>query len=105
MAFPHRYLTSFGPKDTPHLFTDVLIIGAGIAGIRAALEVPPEFRVLLVTKDRVQQSNSAGRRAASLASCRRRTVSRTTLRTLSPPAPACATAPLSIWWCASARAD
>ena len=59
MAFPHRYLTSFGPKDTPHLFTDVLIIGAGIAGIRAALEVPPDFRVLLVTKDRVQQSNSA----------------------------------------------
>jgi L-aspartate oxidase len=59
MAFPRRYLTSFGPKDTPHLFTDVLIIGAGIAGIRAALEVPPEFRVVVVTKDRLQQSNSA----------------------------------------------
>jgi len=59
MAFPRRYLTSFGPKDTPHLFTDVLIIGAGIAGMRAALEVPPEQRVLVVTKDRVQQSNSA----------------------------------------------
>ena len=59
MAFPRRYLTSFGPKDTPHLFTDVLIIGAGIAGIRAALEVPPDVRVLVVTKDRVQQSNSA----------------------------------------------
>src|ERR1043166_6403364 len=59
MSFPPRYLTSFGPKDTPHLFTDVLIIGAGIAGLRAALEVPADLRVLVVTKDRVQLSNSA----------------------------------------------
>jgi L-aspartate oxidase len=59
MAFPRRYLTSFGPKDTPHLFTDVLVIGAGIAGIRAALEIPPGLRVLVVTKDRLRQSNSA----------------------------------------------
>src|SRR5215471_13521468 len=59
MTSAHRYLLPFGPKDTPHLFTDVLIIGAGIAGIRAALEVPPEFRVVVVTKDRLQQSNSA----------------------------------------------
>jgi len=59
MTFPQRYLTSFGPKDTPHLFTDILVIGAGIAGVRAALEVPPDLRVLLVTKGRVEQSNSA----------------------------------------------
>src|SRR5438067_13356531 len=55
---PHRYLVQFGPKQTPHLFTDILVIGAGIAGLRAALEVPPELRVLVVTKDAVQQSNS-----------------------------------------------
>jgi L-aspartate oxidase len=54
-----RYLVGFGPKQTPHLFTDVLVIGAGIAGLRAALEIPPELRVLVVTKDAVQQSNSA----------------------------------------------
>src|SRR5215472_1719629 len=59
MTFPRRYLTSFGPKDTPHLFTDILVIGAGIAGVRAALEVPPDQRVLLVTKGRLDQSNSA----------------------------------------------
>src|SRR5262245_55939615 len=59
MSFPPRYLTSFGPKDTPHLFTDVLVIGAGIAGLRAALEVPRELRVLVVTKDRAPISNSA----------------------------------------------
>ncbi len=59
MPFPHRYLTSFGPKDTPHLFTDVLIIGSGIAGLRAALEVPADQRVVVVTKSRAQLSNSA----------------------------------------------
>src|ERR1041384_6211895 len=56
---PHRYLVSFHPKHTPHLFTDVLVIGAGIAGLRAALETPPTLDVLVVTKDKVQQSNSA----------------------------------------------
>src|SRR6266498_2920653 len=59
MPFPYRYLVRFGPKESPHVFTDVLVIGAGIAGLRAALEVPPNLRVLVVTKDRIQQSNSA----------------------------------------------
>lgn len=55
----HRYLIPFGPKQTPHRFTDILVIGAGIAGLRAALEVPPALEVLVVTKDSIQQSNSA----------------------------------------------
>jgi L-aspartate oxidase len=55
----HRYLIRFGPKQTPHLFTDVLVIGAGIAGLRAALEVPESLQVLVVTKDTIQQSNSS----------------------------------------------
>ncbi len=59
MTAPHRYLVPFSPKRTPHLFTDILVIGAGIAGLRAALEVPPELDVLVVTKDRIQESNSA----------------------------------------------
>src|SRR5919202_6353819 len=58
MTFPSRYLVPFGPKQTPHLFTDILVIGAGIAGLRAALEVPPSLQVLVVTKDEVQQSSS-----------------------------------------------
>ncbi|OAI39255.1 L-aspartate oxidase [Planctomycetaceae bacterium SCGC AG-212-D15] len=53
------YLTRFRPKHTPHFFTDVLVIGGGIAGIRAALAVPPDLSVLIVTKDIIQQSNSA----------------------------------------------
>lgn len=59
MAFPKRFLVRFGPKQTPHVFTDVLIIGGGIAGLRAALAIPREMQVLVITKDRVQQSNSA----------------------------------------------
>jgi L-aspartate oxidase len=58
MTGAHRYLVQFGPKHTPHLFTDILVIGAGIAGLRAALEVPRQLPVLVVTKDSVQQSNS-----------------------------------------------
>jgi L-aspartate oxidase len=54
-----RYLVPFGPKQTPHLFTDVLIIGGGIAGLRAALEVPRSLNVLVVTKDLIQLSNSS----------------------------------------------
>src|SRR5438093_243219 len=55
----HRYLVQFGPKETPHRFTDILVIGAGIAGLRAALEVPAGLDVLVVTKDNIQQSNSS----------------------------------------------
>src|SRR5947209_14353067 len=59
MPGSHRHLVPFHPKRTPHLFTDVLIIGAGIAGLRAALEVPAGLDVLIITKDAIQQSNSA----------------------------------------------
>ena len=35
----NRYLVRFDPKRVPHYFTDVLVIGGGIAGTRAALAV------------------------------------------------------------------
>src|SRR3954462_1631907 len=54
----YRYLVSFDPRQAYHQFTDVLIIGAGIAGIRAALEVPPDLHVLVLNKDRLDESNS-----------------------------------------------
>jgi L-aspartate oxidase len=53
-----RYLIGFDPRDLPHHFADVLIIGGGIAGMRAALGVPERYRVLVVTKDEVRESNS-----------------------------------------------
>ncbi|MCH8829292.1 MAG: L-aspartate oxidase [Planctomycetes bacterium] len=54
-----RYLTRFGPKSVPHMFTDVLIIGGGIAGIRAALAVSDGLQTVVVTKDSLSQSNSS----------------------------------------------
>ncbi len=56
---PRRYLNAFDPRDLPHHFTDVLVIGGGLAGLRAALGIPDPFRVLVVTKDEVRESNSA----------------------------------------------
>lgn len=58
MATPNRYLTSFDARQSLHQFADVLVIGAGIAGLRAALEVPRDLNVLVVTKDRISESNS-----------------------------------------------
>ena len=54
-----RYLVRFDPKSVPHFFTDVLVIGSGIAGLRAAMAVGNELNTLVVTKDKLVQSNSA----------------------------------------------
>ena len=53
-----RYLVSFHPKKIPHRFTDVLIIGGGLAGLRAANAIPKELSVTVVTKDSLLQSSS-----------------------------------------------
>ncbi len=53
-----RYLAPFHPKQLPHYFTDVLIIGGGLAGLRAANAVDSKQSVLVVTKDELKQSNS-----------------------------------------------
>src|SRR3984957_9483717 len=54
-----RYLVSFDLRNTFHRFTDILVIGAGIAGLRAALEVDQHLSVLVATKDRITESNSS----------------------------------------------
>ena len=59
LPLKRRYLVRFDPKRVPHLFADVLIIGGGIAGIRAALAVDPRLTTIVVTKDALDQSNSA----------------------------------------------
>jgi len=53
-----RYLVPFHPKRVPHHFTDLLIIGGGLAGLRAALAVDPRASVLVITKGSLLQSNS-----------------------------------------------
>jgi L-aspartate oxidase len=55
---PRRYLVGFDPRELPHHFTDVLVIGGGIAGFRTALGIPEPLRVLIVTKDELRESNS-----------------------------------------------
>ncbi|MFO0837936.1 MAG: L-aspartate oxidase [Phycisphaerae bacterium] len=46
-----RYLTNFEPQRLPHLFTDVLVLGAGVAGLRAALAAAESCDVLVLAKD------------------------------------------------------
>jgi L-aspartate oxidase len=54
-----RYLVSFDARSEIHTFADILVIGAGIAGIRAALEVPKDLRVTVINKAELRESNSA----------------------------------------------
>ncbi|RLT05470.1 MAG: L-aspartate oxidase [Planctomycetota bacterium] len=53
-----RYLTAFGPKRVPHCFTDVLILGGGLAGLRAALAADSRLSVTVVTKEDLRSSSS-----------------------------------------------
>src|SRR5487761_1199995 len=53
-----RYLVPFHPKRVPHHFTDVLIVGGGLAGLRAAMAVDSRELGLVITKDSLLQSNS-----------------------------------------------
>ena len=53
-----RYLVPFHTKHVPHFFTDVLIVGSGLAGLRAALAVDPSLSVVVIAKQGVEDSNS-----------------------------------------------
>jgi L-aspartate oxidase len=54
-----RYLTQFHVHRLPNLFTDVLVIGSGVAGLRAAIEASNHGSVLLVTKGTLEDSSTA----------------------------------------------
>jgi L-aspartate oxidase len=53
-----RYLVSFASRQLPHIFTDVLVIGGGAAGLRAAIEAAQHAQVILLTKDVPPESNT-----------------------------------------------
>jgi L-aspartate oxidase len=54
-----RYLIPFKAARLPQQFTDVLVIGGGVAGLRAAIAAADEGAdVLVLTKDTVDQSNT-----------------------------------------------
>jgi L-aspartate oxidase len=54
-----RYLTNFDATRTGHILTDVLVVGSGVAGIRAAIEAARYGDVILITKDALAESVSA----------------------------------------------
>jgi len=53
-----RYLVRFDPRKTPHVFTDVLVLGSGIAGLSVALAASSRCSVLVVTKSGVREGNT-----------------------------------------------
>ena len=53
-----RYLVPFKAHRLPHVLTDALIIGGGVAGLRAAHEAAKFGDVLLVTKGDLKESNT-----------------------------------------------
>lgn len=53
-----RYLIPFRTALLPQIFTDVLVIGAGVAGLRAALSASQFGDVIVTTKGPVEQSNT-----------------------------------------------
>src|SRR5580704_873094 len=54
-----RYLIPFKASRLPQQFTDVLVIGGGVAGLRAAIAAADEGAdVLVLTKDTIDQSNT-----------------------------------------------
>ena len=53
-----RYLVPFHPNVFAQRFTVVLFIRGGLACLRAAKAVVPSNNLMIVTKDRLQQSNS-----------------------------------------------
>lgn len=54
----HRYLVPFKAHRLPQVLADVLVIGGGIGGLRAAIEAAKYGHVTLVTKDQLTESNT-----------------------------------------------
>ncbi len=53
-----RYLLSFESHRLPHIFTDVLVIGSGAAGLRAAIEAAKYGQVIVATKGDICDTNT-----------------------------------------------
>lgn len=59
---PRRYLIEFSSAALPHVFTDVLVIGSGVAGLGAALTAaasPAQPDVLVICKDALDETSTS----------------------------------------------
>lgn len=54
-----RYLIPFRSNLLPQIFTDTLVIGAGVAGMRAALTAAEQGDVILLSKGDLKNTNTA----------------------------------------------
>lgn len=54
-----RYLIEFDARKVPHQFANVVIIGAGVAGLRAAIEAAKHGSVLLLSKQVSEETATA----------------------------------------------
>jgi L-aspartate oxidase len=55
---PRRHLVNIDSIATSQLFTDCVIVGAGVAGLRAALEAADHRNVIVVCKASLEDSNT-----------------------------------------------
>jgi len=55
---PRRYLVKIDSVSTNQLFTDCVVVGAGIAGLRAAIEAAQHVKVIVLCKGKLQDSNT-----------------------------------------------
>ncbi len=53
-----RYLVEVDTGSTQQIFTDCLVVGAGIAGLRAAIEAAENCKVIIVCKGKLDESNT-----------------------------------------------
>lgn len=54
----YRYLINFDTDKIRKEYYDVIIIGSGIAGVYTALELPDKYKVVILTKETIDISNS-----------------------------------------------
>ena len=54
-----RYLIPFRSTLLPQIFTDTLVVGAGVAGLRAAAAAARGGEVIVLSKSDLRQTNTA----------------------------------------------
>lgn len=54
----NRYLINFDTQKLSHIFTEVAVVGSGVAGLRAAIQAARHAEVIVVTKDKINHGST-----------------------------------------------